>query len=348
MLTPVILSGGAGTRLWPLSNKKEPKQFLSLVSQNSLIQETLLRVQQCDAMAHPMVVNSKTHYELLVQQLKEMRCDPQAIILEPLPRNTAPAIAIAAMLAVRDGEDPILIVLPADHVIKNQAAFCEAVKTAKQEAQQGKLVTFGIVPHEPATGYGYIKRGGATSSAAFHVAQFVEKPDLKTAQGYLDSGEYYWNSGMFVFKASVFLDELKKHDAAIYAACEKAFHTMERDDKTYALNEEDFAASPKQSVDYAVMEKTDQAVVVPMDAGWSDIGSWSALLESCPHDNKGNVLIGNCFVRDVEGSYLRSETKKIVGIGLKNVVVVETDDAILVADKDSSETLKQVLAELEE
>lgn len=343
MLTPVILSGGSGTRLWPLSSKKEPKQFLSLINEGSLIQETLLRVVACHGAAHPIIVNSQGHGELLVKQLSEINCTPQAIILEPVARNTAPAIAMAAFVAMSHGEDPILMVLPSDHVIRDQKIFCHAVSIAKEYAEKNYLVTFGIVPNKPETGYGYIMQGEKLAEQAYKVSRFVEKPSYDLAKQYVESKEYYWNSGMFLFKASVLLAELKRFEPEIYKACQKVFESHAREEHFYYLDEENFSACPKQSIDYAVMEKTPRAIVVPMDAGWSDVGSWEALLECCQRDNNGNVLIGDVTVKDVSNSYLRSESKKIVAIDLEDIVVVETEEAILVANKNSSEKLKKII-----
>ncbi len=346
MITPVILSGGSGTRLWPLSNKKEPKQFLSLVSENSLMQETLQRVMGCENVSAPMIVNSLAHKDLLASQLSKINCKPSAVILEPVARNTAPAIAIAAFVALANLSDPILMVLPSDHVIRDHKAFYDAVKVAEEFAKQDFLVTFGIVPDRPETGYGYIKQGKKLHEQAFSVSKFVEKPDLPKAKEYLTTGEYYWNSGMFVFKASVFLSELKKHEPEIFDACEKVFKSHKRDGDYYYLDEVLFSSCKKLSVDYAVMERTSRAVVVPMDAGWSDIGSWAALLDCCERDKNGNVLIGHVVASNVKNAYLRVDSKKLITIGVQDIVVVESDDAILVAHKDASEELKKIVEKL--
>ena len=342
----MILSGGSGTRLWPLSNKKEPKQFLSLVSERSLMQETLQRVMDCENVSAPMIVNSLQHKDLLVSQLATINCHPSAIVLEPVARNTAPAIAVAAFVALATQSDPVLMVLPSDHVIRDHKAFCDAVKVAEEFANQDFLVTFGIVPDRPETGYGYIKQGEKLHEQAFSVSKFVEKPDLPKAKEYLKSGEYYWNSGMFVFKASVFLSELKQHEPEIFDACEKVFESCKRDGDFYYLDAKLFSDCKKDSIDYAVMERTPKAVVVPMDAGWSDIGSWAALLECCERDEAGNVLIGNITACNVKNAYMRVDSKKLITIGVKDIVVVESDDAILVAHKDASEELKKIVEKL--
>lgn len=343
MITPVILSGGSGTRLWPLSNKKEPKQFLSLVNEKSLLQETLLRVMRCENISAPMIVNSLKHQDLLAEQLSKIACTPFAIILEPVARNTAPAIAIAAFVALATQSDPMLMVLPSDHVIRDHKAFCHAVKVAEEFTKQDFLVTFGIVPNRPETGYGYIKQGKKLHEQAFSVSSFVEKPDLKRAQEYLESGEYYWNSGMFVFRASVFLSELKRYEPEIYEVCKKVFESCKRDGECYYLDEKLFSDCKKISVDYAVMERTPRAVVVPVDAGWSDIGSWAALLDCCKRDKNGNVLIGDVAASNVKNAYLRVDSKKLITIGVEDIVVVESGDAILVAHKNASEELKKII-----
>lgn len=286
---PIILSGGSGTRLWPLSRESYPKQFLPLVGDKSMLQSTWLRAAPVAGHA-PIVVANEEHRFMAAEQLQQLGVKPSAILLEPKGRNTAPAIAVAALEATRDGADPLLLVLPSDHVIQNEAAFQAAVTLAATAAEQGKLVTFGIKPTAPETGYGYIKASAGAGASA--VERFVEKPDLATAQSYLASGEYYWNSGMFLFRASRYLEELRKFHPAIADACQKAWENGKRDADFTRLDKDAFAASPSDSIDYAVMEKTADAVVVPLDAGWNDVGSWSSLLDVSNQDAQGNAHHG--------------------------------------------------------
>ena len=317
MLIPVILSGGSGTRLWPLSRELYPKQLLPLVGKGTMLQETLARVQGVADVAAPVVVCSEGHRFLVAEQLQSIGVKPRAIILEPVGRNTAPAIAVAAMSAVAGGEensksqdDAVLLILPADHVIKDVAAFRAAVAVGRAAAEQGKLVTFGVVPHRPETGYGYIRRA-AGNGPDFPIAQFVEKPDLATATRYVESKEYFWNSGMFMCRASTVLDELRAHAAEIYQACAQAFTTARRDLDFTRLGAKEFGACPSDSFDYAVMEKTRHGVVVPLDAGWSDVGSWSALHEAIPADASNNVRIGDVLTEDTDGCYLQSTSRLV-------------------------------------
>jgi len=354
MLIPVILSGGSGTRLWPLSRELYPKQLLPLVSKGTMLQETLARLEGVPGVGAPLVVCNESHRFLVAEQLLERGTRPQAILLEPVGRNTAPAVAIAAMAAVADGPadkaqaDPVLLILPADHVIRDVRAFQAAVAAGRKAAEGGKLVTFGVVPTKPETGYGYIRRsGGASGSAAFFpIAQFVEKPDLSTAQRYVESGEYFWNSGMFMFRASTVLEELRKLAPAIYEACAQAYTAAKRDLDFTRLPAKEFGAGPSDSFDYAVMEKTQHGVVVPLDAGWSDVGSWSALHEAIAGDERGNVRIGDVLTVDAEGCYLQSTSRLVAAVGLEDHVVVETKDAVLVAPKSRVQDVKELVAQL--
>ncbi|MGI9246552.1 MAG: mannose-1-phosphate guanylyltransferase/mannose-6-phosphate isomerase, partial [Steroidobacteraceae bacterium] len=361
MLTPLILSGGSGTRLWPLSRELYPKQLLPLVGTRTMLQETAARVIGLPALAAPIVVCNESHRFMVAEQLRECDAPAQAIILEPVGRNTAPAVAVAALVALeqaRSGKagaadaDPVLLVLPADHVLRDVAAFRQAVMTGRAAAEAGKLVTFGVVPDRAETGYGYIRRRKAADGAAkagFHpVQEFVEKPDAATAQGYIDSGEYYWNSGMFMFRAGIYLAELKRHAPAMLAACEAAVKAAKRDLDFTRLPAEEFAACPSDSIDYAVMEKTAAAVVVPLDAGWSDVGSWSALQDALPRDGHGNVATGDVLVEDSNGCYLHSTSRLIAAVGLRDHVVVETKDAVLVAPRDRVQDVKQLVAQLKQ
>ncbi|MFW9438685.1 mannose-1-phosphate guanylyltransferase/mannose-6-phosphate isomerase [Xanthomonas euvesicatoria] len=339
---PIILSGGSGTRLWPLSRESYPKQFLPLVGDKSMLQSTWLRAAPVAGHA-PIVVANEEHRFMAAEQLQQLGVKPSAILLEPKGRNTAPAIAVAALEATRDGADPLLLVLPSDHVIGNQAAFQAAVKEAAEAAAQGKLVTFGIKPTAPETGYGYIKAGAGTGASA--VERFVEKPDLATAQSYLASGEYYWNSGMFLFRASRYLEELRKFHPAIADACQKAWENGKRDADFTRLDKDAFAASPSDSIDYAVMEKTADAVVVPLDAGWNDVGSWSSLLDVSSQDAQGNAHHGDVIQLDCQNTYAYG-SRLIAMVGLEDVVVVETPDAVLVGHRDRIQEVKDVVSQI--
>ncbi len=350
MLIPVILSGGSGTRLWPLSRELYPKQLLPLVGKGTMLQETLARVHGVDNVGSPIVVCNESHRFLVAEQLREVGATPQSILLEPVGRNTAPAVAVAAMAAVA-GEssgkaaDPVLLVLPADHVIRNVAAFRAAVSIGRKAAEQGKLVTFGVVPGKPETGYGYIKRA-AGDGPTYPIAQFVEKPDLETATRYVESREYFWNSGMFMFKATAVLDELRALAPDIYQACAHAYTAAKRDLDFTRLPPKEFGACRSDSLDYAVMEKTKHGVVVPLDAGWSDVGSWSALHEAIPADANNNVCLGDVLTEDSSGCYLQSTSRLVAAVGLRDHVVVETKDAVLVAPKDRVQDVKQLVAQL--
>ena len=349
MLIPVILSGGAGTRLWPLSRELHPKQLLSLIGERTMLQETVLRLEGTEA-APPIVVCNEAHRFLVAEQLRQLDIEPRAIVLEPFGRNTAPAIALAAHAALaKNGrsEDPLLLVLPADHVIRKVAAFQTAVRTALPAAEKGRFVTFGIVPRSPETGYGYIRRG-APEGTAHRIAEFVEKPDLQRAQGFVASGKHYWNSGMFLFKARGYLEELERFAPEIAQACKAAFEGAKADLDFTRVDAKAFERSPSNSIDYAVMEKTSDAVVVPLDAGWSDVGSWAALHDASDADRLGNVTHGDVIVEDTAGSYLYSESRLVAAVGLKDHVVVETKDAVLVAPKGRVQDVRKLVARLKE
>jgi mannose-1-phosphate guanylyltransferase / mannose-6-phosphate isomerase len=347
MLIPVILSGGAGTRLWPLSRELYPKQLLALLGPRTMLQQTAQRVAGLDCAA-PVVVCNEAHRFLVAEQLRAIRLAPRAIVLEPFGRNTAPAIALAALAALREAGtvDPLLLVLPADHVIRDTAAFQQAVRTALPAAEQGLLVTFGIVPQAPETGYGYIQRGEA-QGAAYRIARFVEKPDLARAQQFLAAGDYYWNSGMFLFRAGRYLAELTRLAPEMAAACRAAFEGGRADLDFTRLATEAFERCPSDSIDYAVMEKT-SGVVVPLDAGWSDVGSWSALHAASDSDAAGNVTHGDVLQEDSSGCYLYSESRLVAVVGLKDHVVVETKDAVLVAPQDRVQDVKKLVNRLKE
>lgn len=344
MLYPVILSGGSGTRLWPLSRTALPKQFLPLVTDQTLFQETLLRVQGAEQMSDPIVVCNIEHRFLAAEQLLEIGLKPLSMILEPEGRNTAPAVAVAAIAALDKNPDAVLLVLPADHVIRDTEGFLTAIETAVALANQGKLVTFGIKPHEAATGFGYIEQGIPLDGAnAYAVARFVEKPDVQTAKNFLESGRFFWNSGMFVFKASVYLEELEQYSPDIYASSKLAWQTSTHDEDFSRLDKAAFSECRSDSIDYAVMERTSRAAMVTVDIGWSDIGSWSALAEEGPKDVHGNVLRGDTYVAQSENCYIRAESRLVAAIGLKDVVIVETSDAVLVTHKDNAQHVKQAV-----
>ena len=342
---PVILSGGSGTRLWPLSRELEPKQFLPLVSARSLFQDALSRTQGLKSLvAKPLVVCNEEHRFLVAEQLREIGISPAAIVLEPMGRNTAPAVAVAALLAARArqaAEDPLLLILPADHVILDHGAFAAAVKVAIDAAEAGHLVAFGIVPSRPETGYGYIRRTAGNESWSV-LEEFVEKPDLETAQRYVDSGRYLWNSGMFLFSARNYLDELDRHAPAMLRISRQAVADATVD-KDFTRLGAAFLDCPSDSIDYAVMEKTDKAAVVPLDAGWSDVGSWAALHDVLSKDADGNALRGDVIAEACKNSYLASSGRLVVGIGLDGVIVVETADAVVVMAREHSQSIKRVV-----
>ncbi len=341
-IVPVILSGGSGTRLWPLSRESYPKQFLPLVGERSMLQATWLRVAAL-ADQPPIVVANEEHRFVAAEQLQQLDVRPQAMLLEPVGRNTAPAIAVAALEATRDGGDALLLVLPSDHVIADEAKFRETVQLAAPAADAGKLVTFGIVPTGPETGYGYIKAVAGESVRA--VERFVEKPDLATASEYVASGQYYWNSGMFLFKASRYLQELERLNPTMLAGSRRAWEQAKRDSDFTRLDRDLFSAVASDSIDYAVMEKTQDAVVVPLDAGWNDVGSWTALRDVSPRDANGNAHKGDVIAIDCRNTYAYGE-RLVALVGLDDVVVVETDDAILVGKADRMQEVKDVVARL--
>lgn len=341
-LQPVLLSGGSGTRLWPLSREAYPKQFLALAGDDTMLQATWQRVADI-ADAAPIVVAGEEHRFLVAEQLRQIGAPTPAILLEPVGRNTAPAIAAAAMQALRDGDDPLLLVLPSDHVVRDAEAFRAAVQKAMPAAKQGALVTFGIVPDAPEIGFGYIQAAGG--DGVQRVLRFVEKPDAATAQAYLDAGGYYWNSGMFLLRASRYLEELRKFRPDIVAATQSAFDAAQRDGDFIRLDKAAFAACPSDSIDYAVMEKTDAAMVLPVDIGWNDVGSWSALWEVSEQDADGNAHHGDVISIDSRNSYAYAR-RLVALVGVEDLVVVETDDAVLVARKDRVQQVKDVVAQL--
>jgi|TARA_B110000091_G_scaffold201053_1_gene232331 mannose-1-phosphate guanylyltransferase len=336
VIKAVIMAGGSGTRLWPLSRSAHPKQFLSLHGDDTMLQATVKRLSGLDVESSVTICNEE-HRFFVAEQLREID-KLGSIILEPVGRNTAPAIALAALTSK---DDPLLLVLAADHVIQDQSAFSEAVSKAIPLAQDGRLVTFGIVANEPNIGYGYIKRG-LEKGVGFSVDKFVEKPSIELAETYIKSGEYYWNSGMFLFKASRYLEELKKFRPDIYQACADSLVEAQYDVDFLRIDKEKFESCSSESVDYAVMEKTDDAVVVPMDAGWSDIGSWSSLWNISEKDQNGNAIRGDVILHESKNSYIRTDGQLVAAIGVDNLVIVSTKDALVVATKESVQNVKFV------
>lgn len=370
-LTPVILSGGTGSRLWPLSRAALPKQLLPLTSQHSMLQETLLRLQGLPDVSSPIVVSNHDHRFLVAEQLREIDIRPQCLMLEPIGRNTAPAVAVAALSLMAQSPDALMLVLAADHVIADVEAFHAAIEVARGVAQSGRLVTFGVVPQAPETGYGYIRRQGkpiqstlhgsapeidaphaaalgSAASEVYEVAGFVEKPDAETAREYVAAGDYLWNSGMFLFRARDYVQELERLAPEILAACRAAYDGAYRDLDFLRLDEGAFFSCPSQSIDYAVMEKTDKAVVVPVDIGWSDVGSWAALWDIHDKDEQGNVARGEVLTHDTRNCYLSSERRLVATVGVQDLIVVETADAILVAHRDAAQDVKKIVEQLQQ
>lgn len=340
----VILSGGSGTRLWPLSREAYPKQFLPVVSEDSLLAETIQRGLMLEDDLRVLAITNEDHRFVVAAQLQaQAPARTEGIILEPVGRNTAPAIALAA-LAASDPQE-LLLVMPSDHVLRDIEAFRTAVTKGAEAAREGKLVTFGIVPSSPHTGYGYIKAGQELGGYS-EVAAFVEKPDEATAREYLDEGGYLWNSGMFLFRADRYLEELAKHQPDMLAACKAAWSEKQSDLDFTRVGREAFEACPDDSIDYAVMEKTGDAVVIPLDAGWSDVGSWSALQDILPQDEQGNVCRGDVIVEDVSGSYIHADSRLVAVLGVENHVIVETDDVVLVADRSRVQDVKKLVAKV--
>ena len=370
-ILPVILSGGSGTRLWPLSRELYPKQLLPLVGERTMLQNTVTRLDNIADLEPPLIVCNESHRFMVAEQLRLINVRPSAVLLEPVGRNTAPAVAIAALQAMKGGGDPILLVLPADHVIKDTRAFHNAVTEGAGLAKSNSLITFGIVPDKPETGYGYIKKGkqirvkaevkakgkgqrakgqdvliahNSLLIAAFKVGRFEEKPDIAKAKKFISSGEYLWNSGMFMFRASVYLDALGHFAPDILLACRKTLKGAVRDLDFTRLDPDAFANCRSDSIDYAVMEKTDSAVVIPLDAGWNDIGSWSALWEVLKKDKDGNAVSGDVLTQDVSNSFIYAGSRLVTAIGVKDHIIIETADAVLVADKDEAQKVKNIVA----
>ena len=343
MLLPVIMAGGSGSRLWPLSRQLNPKQFLALAhDQLTMLQATVKRLDGL-AVAAPRLICNEEHRFLAAEQLRQLGLEQLQILLEPVGRNTAPAIALAALQAMQEQDDPLLLVMAADHLIRDESAFRKAVQAAVPLAEAGRLVTFGIVPTHPETGYGYIEQGMSVGAGGCAVNRFVEKPDLATARDYLACGNYFWNSGMFLFRASRYLEELERFQPAILAACRAALEGGAQDMHFTRVDAAAFAACPEDSIDYAVMERTADAVMVPLDAGWSDIGSWSALWDVSAKDAEGNVFKGDVLGQATRNTYVHADSRLVATVGVEDLVIVETKDAVLVAHKDRVQDVKKIV-----
>ena len=348
-MTPIILSGGSGSRLWPLSRKLYPKQFLALTGEQTLFQQTLQRLS-FEGMQPPVLVANQEHRFIVLEQLEQIGQQAQMLLLEPFGRNTAPAVAMAALQLVAEGRDELMLVLPADHVLDDQQAFRQALALATVAAEKGEMVLFGVPADRPETGYGYIRSqvDGTLPDGVARVASFVEKPDAQRATEYVKSGDYYWNSGMFLFRASRFLEELKHHDVDIYDTCLLALERSQRDGTQVAIDPATFACCPDNSIDYAVMEKTSRACVVPLAAGWNDVGSWSSIWEVHDKDEAGNVTKGDVVVEDSRNCLIHGNGKLVSVLGLDDIVVVETKDAMMVAHKDRVQDVKKLVSKLDQ
>ena len=346
MLVPVLLSGGVGSRLWPLSRELNPKQFLPLAGDLSLLEQTLVRVQSLRDSAAPIIVCNEEHRFLVAEQVRNINLQAQAIMLEPVGRNTAPAVAVAALQALKTDPDAVLLVMPADHVVQDIEAFTAAISTGLACAQSGKLVTFGIIPESPETGYGYIRRGADEVDGCYTIDEFVEKPELEVAKRYVEEGNYYWNSGMFLLSACAYLNELHEFSPEMFSAVKASLDNATEDMDFVRLNKTDFESCPSDSIDYAVMEKTSNGMVVPLSCGWSDVGSWSSLWEVGEKNTQGNVIKGDVITHDSNDSYIHSTSRLVTLLGMDNVVVVETADAILVANKDRVQDIKAIIHQL--
>ncbi|WDP88755.1 MAG: mannose-1-phosphate guanylyltransferase/mannose-6-phosphate isomerase [Desulfobacter sp.] len=350
MIVPVILAGGSGTRLWPMSRALYPKQLIAMYNEDTMIQNTLGRLEGLNPLGEPVVLCNEAHRFMTAEQLRLLGREDFQIILEPCGRNTAPAIALAALSLEGQADDPVMLVLPADHVIEDRQAFHAAIEQGEKLAREGSLVTFGIVPGSPETGYGYIQKGEALkdSSGAFGIHRFVEKPDLETAESYLASGEFCWNSGMFMFKVSAILAELESRAPEMLSGCRKAVEKGRRDLDFFRIDKECFQAIEGDSIDYAVMEKTDRGVVLPLDAGWNDLGSFDALWQTGKKNGDKNVTSGDVLVHNVKESYIHAENRLVAAVGVERFVIVETKDAVLVAPRDQVQDVKKIVAQLKE
>ncbi len=350
MIVPVILAGGSGTRLWPLSRELFPKQLINVENAHTMLQNTLLRLDGVEGISSPIIVCNEAHRFMTAEQLRQIKIEPEAIVLEPVGKNTAPAIAIAALKAMEQKNDPILLILPADHVIGNIPQFQSVIKTGYEYAQKDKLITFGIVPDSPEIGYGYIKKGDLldTNTGASGIDSFVEKPDLETAKKYVDSGMYCWNSGMFMFKASVIIRELEKHAADLLTPCRDSIAAGIQDLDFLRLDKDIFSRILSDSIDYAVMEKTLNGIVIPFNGGWSDLGSFDALWQTGDKDENLNVIKGDVLLHDVKESYIYSESSLVTAVGIEKFVIVETKDAVLVCPRDRVQDVKKIVLQLKD
>jgi mannose-1-phosphate guanylyltransferase/mannose-6-phosphate isomerase len=346
-IIPVILSGGSGTRLWPLSRKQHPKQYLPLAGDNTMLQETILRLNGLDNLADPIIVCNADHRFLVAEQCQQIDIKNPTILLEPVGRNTAPAIAAAALQSFKQTDDAVLLLLSADHVIQDVEVFHQAINIASNQAQDGKLVTFGIVPTDANTGYGYIKASKDDADGAHKVEEFVEKPNLATAQAYLEQGNYLWNSGMFMFKAATLIDELTTHSPGIVTSANNAVNNATQDLDFIRLDKQAFESSPSDSIDYALMEKSNNVVVVPLDAQWNDIGAWSALHDIGIKDVNGNVIKGDVIAQDTTNTYINSSHHMVTTIGVDNLIIVDTPDATFIATQDKAQEVKSIVESLQ-
>lgn len=345
---PVVLSGGSGTRLWPMSREAYPKQLLPLVSELSLLQETARRVAEPTLFHAPLFVCNEEHRFIVAEQLRQIDIAPRGIVLEPVGRNTAPAVCVAALLLAADDPEALMLVLPSDHVIADARLFHDACRIAAAAAARGALVTFGITPDRPETGYGYIRRGEglANVEGAYRVAEFVEKPNAATARQFLAGGKHAWNSGMFLFPASLVIDEMERFEPEMVSRCRDAVAGLAKDLDFLRLARDPFAAAPSKSIDYALMEKTDRAAVVPAELGWNDVGSWSALWDIGKKDDAGNVVMGDVTLLDATNSYVRSEDRLVAAIGIKDLIVIATDDVVLVVPRERAQDVKAMVDKL--
>ena len=345
---PVILSGGSGTRLWPMSRTFYPKQLLPLVGETSLLQQAAARVAEAPGFAAPLVIANEEHRFIIAEQLREIDVVPQGLLLEPVGRNTAPAACIAALWLAERDPDALMLLMPSDHAIADESAFLAAVETAAAAARSGVLATFGIAPERPETGYGYIERGAPLGDidGAFAVARFVEKPDLAAAERYIAAGDYFWNSGIFLFPAAMYLSELKRLRPDMVAACRAAFKGARRDEDFVRLDKQAFADCPADSIDYAVMEHAERAAMVTVRMGWSDLGSWDALWTMADKDEAGNTLIGNIVAEDARNCYLRSEAGLVAALGVEDLVVVATEDAVMLAPRERAQEVRRLVTRL--
>ena len=346
-ITPVILSGGSGTRLWPLSRKQYPKQFLPLVGDNTMFQETILRLSGLDNLADPIIVCNANHRFLVAEQCHQIDITNPTILLEPIGRNTAPAIVAAALQSLKETDDVVLLILSADHIIQDIKAFHRAINIACKQARDGKLATFGIVPTNANTGYGYIKLSKDNSNGAYKAEEFIEKPDLKTVESFLEQGNYLWNSGMFMFKAVKLIEELTIHSPNIVKSVNDAIKSAKTDLDFIRLDKKSFELSPSDSIDYALMEKSDNVVVIPLEAKWKDIGAWTALYDIGTKDENGNVIKGDVITKSTTNSYINADHHMVITIGVDNLIIVDTPDATFIANQDKAQEVKSVVESLQ-